>query len=223
MVRRRIGLRVGALWRGAKPTTALGLGYASPYLTVLQKAKCLGVLMPEQLGPIAWPERSPNHTVLVQEDRLPVPDSSVDHLLVAHGLEMAEHGRALLREMWRVLSPEGQLLLIVPNRRGMWSRFEHTPFGHGHPYSRGQLDYLLRQSMFTPQRWTSAIYFPPISQRLLLQGATAVERLGAAATPAFAGVLIVEARKEVTAPAGLLQPSRRLRDLVTVRRDQTPS
>jgi hypothetical protein len=26
--------------------------------------------------------------------------------------------------------------LVVPNRRGIWARLDHTPFGHGHPYTR---------------------------------------------------------------------------------------
>ena len=34
---------------------------------------------------------------------------------------------ALLREMWRVLTPEGRLLLIVPNRRGIWARWTPRP------------------------------------------------------------------------------------------------
>ena len=61
----------------------------------------------------------------------------------------------LLREMWRVLTPEGRLLLIVPNRRGVWARLDTTPFGHGRPYSRGQLERLLTDALFTPLEWTT--------------------------------------------------------------------
>jgi alpha-ketoglutarate-dependent 2,4-dichlorophenoxyacetate dioxygenase len=51
--------------------------------------------------------------------------------------------------------PEGRLLLIVPNRRGIWARLDSTPFGHGRPYSRGQLERLLGDALFTPLEWTS--------------------------------------------------------------------
>jgi hypothetical protein len=49
---------------------------------------------------------------------------------------------ALLREVWRVLAPNGRLLAVVPNRRGLWARIDTTPFGHGRPFSRGQVTHL---------------------------------------------------------------------------------
>ena len=87
---------------------------------------------------------------MVDEAMLPLPDASVDDLLCVHCLEVAERAGPLLREMWRVLAPEGRLLIIVPNRRGLWARFDTTPFGHGRPYSRGQLERLLTDALFTP-------------------------------------------------------------------------
>ena len=50
-------------------------------------------------------------------------------------------------EIWRVLSGNGRLLVIAPNRRGIWARFEHTPFGHGRPYTSSQLYRLLRDTL----------------------------------------------------------------------------
>ena len=58
---------------------------------------------------------------------------------MVHALEHAEDPRETLKEMWRVLAPNGRLVIVVPNRRGLWASFEHTPFGSGRPYSRGQL------------------------------------------------------------------------------------
>ena len=45
----------------------------------------------------------------------------------------------MLREIWRVMASGGQLLAVVPNRRGLWARMDTTPFGHGRPYSRSQI------------------------------------------------------------------------------------
>ena len=64
---------------------------------------------------------------------LPLPDLSMDRIVVVHGLEYSENLRGFLREMWRVLSDGGRLLVVVPNRRSIWARADHTPFGHGHP------------------------------------------------------------------------------------------
>ena len=91
-------------------------------------------------------------SALVEEDRLPLADGSVDRLLAVHCLETAERVRPLLREMWRVLAPEGRLMLVVPNRRGVWARLDKTPFGQGRPYSRRQLEALLIEALFTPLR-----------------------------------------------------------------------
>ena len=221
MVRRRIGRQVAKMWRGeGAREAAIGFGFAMPYMSSLKACQRIGVLIPEQFGALRWPAEGPAQTALVQEERLPLADNSVDRLLVAHGLEVAHHARALLRELWRVLTPDGRILLIVPNRRGVWSRFEHTPFGHGHPYSRGQLGQVLTDAMFRPLRWESALYFPPLQQRLLLRGATAVERAGHMATPAFAGVLLVEAEKQLIQPAKLARAKTvGLREFVTVRKD----
>ncbi|MCK9910523.1 class I SAM-dependent methyltransferase, partial [Microbacteriaceae bacterium K1510] len=108
-------------------------------------------------------------TVLIDDDRIPLADGSVDRLLVVHCLEVAEHTRHLLREMWRVLAPEGRVILIVPNRRGVWARLDNTPFGQGRPYSRRQLDQLLLGAMFTPLDWGGALYFPPLGRQMLLR------------------------------------------------------
>src|SRR6185295_20330143 len=99
--------------------------------------------------------------------------------------------------MWRVLAPEGRLLLIVPNRRGLWARVDTTPFGHGRPYSRSQLTALLRETWFTPVGWQEALYVPPVARGWFLRSAVAWERTGATISAPFAGVHLVEATKQV--------------------------
>ena len=86
---------------------------------------------------------------------------------------------ALLREVWRVLAAGGQLLAVVPNRRGLWARMDTTPFGHGRPYSRSQITHLLREAWFTPVGWGEALYVPPIQRGWFLRSAVAWERTGA--------------------------------------------
>ncbi|MEL6375220.1 MAG: methyltransferase domain-containing protein [Pseudomonadota bacterium] len=129
-----------------------------------------------------------------------MPTDSADLVLLAHVVETSEEVPTLLREVWRILKPEGRVIVIVPNRRGVWARLETTPFGHGRPYTRGQLERLLARSMYEPTAWSTALFFPPLHNALLLRGALAWERLGSMAWPAFAGVNIVEARKSVGAP-----------------------
>jgi SAM-dependent methyltransferase len=214
-VRRLLAHRIRARWRGLNGQTLIGLGYAAPYLGAFRgEARRIGALFPESQGALVWPSNAPTMSVLVQEDRLPLPDESVDRLLVVHCLEVTERGRQLLREVWRVLSPEGRLMLIVPNRRGVWARLDNTPFGQGRPYSRRQLEALLTEAMFTPLDCGGALYLPPFGRQVLLRSATAWERVGAAVSPAFCGVIIAEARKELVAPIGKVSKLRRLPVLV---------
>jgi SAM-dependent methyltransferase len=204
-VRRVLTQRIRARWRSANGSQLMGLGFAAPYLGQFRgEAARLGALMPANQGALVWPATGDVNTVLVDEAMLPLADASVDRLLAVHCLEAAEAARPLLREIWRVLAPEGRLLLLVPNRRGVWARLDTTPFGHGQPYSRGQLERLLRDALFTPIEWTAALYMPPLDRPWAVRWATVFERVGARLWPGFAGVIIVEARKELMGalPAG---------------------
>ena len=203
ITRRVLTRRIRERWPTIKGQTLIGLGFATPYLGAFRsEARRIGALMPASQGVMVWPQAGPAMTVLVDEERLPLPDNAVDRMIAVHCLEGAERVRPLLREIWRVLAPDGRLMLIVPNRRSMWARLDSTPFGSGRPYSRGQLERLLADAMFTPIDWTHALHMPPFERRFILRSAANFERLGARVTPTFGGVIIVEAKKEVMAPAG---------------------
>jgi SAM-dependent methyltransferase len=208
VVRRLLTSRIRARWRSVNGLPVMGLGFAIPYIGMFRgEASCLGALMLSDQGALAWPASGPRATVMVEEAMLPLPDASIERLLGVHCLEGSERTAALLREIWRVLTPEGRLLLVVPNRRGIWARLDSTPFGHGRPYSRAQLERLLADALFTPLEYTPALYMPPLDRQWLVRWATAFERLGAALWPVFAGVIIVEARKELM--GALAEPVRR--------------
>ena len=89
--------------------------------------------------------------------------------------------------------------IIVPNRRGLWARVDSTPFGYGRPFSRSQITKLLKDAMFSPEEWQYALYMPPFSWRVLLKWPVFWERLGLVLWPAFSGVILVEATKQIYA------------------------
>jgi SAM-dependent methyltransferase len=121
---------------------------------------------------------------------------------------MSEQPRDLLREVWRVLAPGGRIAVLVPNRRGLWARFEHTPFGHGRPYSRSQLMRLLRETLFTPNSWSEALWVPPFRGRFMIRSAAAWERAGTFIRAMPPGVLFVEATKQLYAAIPAKERSR---------------
>jgi SAM-dependent methyltransferase len=204
VARRFIGRGIRGRWPDTRAQRVLGIGYATPYLGLFREEaeRCLA-FMPGTQGVVRWPSERPALAALVDEGNLPLPDAAVDRILLVHALEMSQDAPQLLREVWRVLSPGGRLLAVLPNRRGLWARMDTTPFGHGRPYSRSQITQLLRETWFTPTAWAEALYVPPIEQTWFLRSAVAWERTGATVSAPFAGVHIVEATKQVyrTLPA----------------------
>ena len=207
VARRLLVHRIRALWPNVQGQTILGLGYAAPFMRpFLQEAGRVIAVMPEDQGAVHWPAEGPSRAILASETELPLRDASVDKVLAVHSLEMTGSPRPLLREIWRVLAPEGRLLLVVPNRRGLWARFDHTPFGHGRPYSHSQLDRLLASAMFAPAGWSPMLFMPPLGWRIVLNTAVGIERAGSYAWPRFCGVLAVEAEKHLYAP--IVEPAK---------------
>ncbi|MEX0853858.1 MAG: class I SAM-dependent methyltransferase, partial [Bauldia sp.] len=198
VARRLIGARLKERWPSVTGDRVLGIGYATPFLGDLRRdAERVIAFMPAAQGVVNWPPEGPNATVLVADDALPLSDASIDRVLIVHALELAASAPDLLRETWRVLAPGGRLIIVVPNRSGIWARAETTPFGYGRPFGRGQLTVLLREALFSPLGWTEALAVPPFRRRALLQTGVAWERAGRVLWPAFAGVIIVEATKQL--------------------------
>ncbi len=204
--------RLLAMWPSVKNDSILGIGYSMPYLRLWrdQARRCIA-LTPAQMGAARWPPGAPNLSCMAEEDSLPFDDLSFDRILLVHGLEMAENVRRLLREAWRVLKDDGKLLIVVPNRSGMWAYSENTPFGHGHPYSAGQLGRLLAGGLFRVERRDAALWMPPSRLRLVLRSSPLLERAGRSMMPGFAGVTLTEAVKDVYAAMPIQAvPRRRL-------------
>jgi SAM-dependent methyltransferase len=166
--------------------------------------------MPAAQGVLKWPTAKPALSALVDENELPLPDGAVDRILMVHSLEMTFDPAKLLREVWRVLAPGGRVLAVVPNRRGVWARMDTTPFGPGRPYSKSQINQLLRETWFTPAGWSEALYVPPIPRGWFLRSAVAWERTGATLSAPFAGVHLVEATKQVYRPIPVRREKRQL-------------
>ena len=210
VARKLLRRRIRQLWPDVGGMDLLALGYPSPYLRQFQgEAQRVLAFMPAQQGVHRWPVRDRNQVALVDEMELPLPDASIDRVLLVHGLENTELVASMLREVWRVLASGGRLLVVVPNRRGIWARMERTPFGQGHPYSPGQLSRLLRDNLFQPGERDSALHFPPVASSMLLRTAGAWEKLGQRWGNAFAGVVLMEADKQIYAVSARQNRARR--------------
>ncbi len=198
LAERSIAMAIAPVWAKLSDERLVGLGYTLPWLDRFgADAERVFAFMPGTQGAVAWPAGGPSATALVFDEELPLVDASIDRMLLVHSLEHAESPRETLKEIWRVLAPSGRVVIVVPNRRGIWARFEHTPFGTGRPFSRGQLSELLREANFTPSAWSDALFFPPSKRRYMMRFHNILERMGRRLWPIFSGVIVVEAQKRV--------------------------
>jgi SAM-dependent methyltransferase len=202
VAQRAIREKLVELWPETQGQTVVGFGFAVPLLrSYLADAKRVIGLMPGQQGVMPWPSGADNVSVLCEEVSWPVDTGQVDRLVVMHGLETSDHPSELLDECWRVLGPGGRAIFIVPNRAGLWSRGDKTPFGFGRPFTMGQLDAQLRAHNFTPERSRAALYAPPSEARFWLKTAPMWEKVGMKISTSLAGgILLLEVSKQVHAP-----------------------
>ncbi|MCC5955085.1 MAG: hypothetical protein JJU07_03205 [Natronohydrobacter sp.] len=194
-------------WPSVKGLSVAGFGFAAPLLRpFLPEASRVMALMPAQQGVLHWPAETENHSVLVEETSWPMASDSIDRLVVLHGLETSERPAALMEEIARVLKVGARVMLIVPNRSGLWARKEGTPFALGRPYSLRQIETLLREHGFAVNATSGALFFPPKDRKSWLNWAMMLENLGQR-LPRYpaGGVLLVEATRveDTPRPSGL--------------------
>jgi SAM-dependent methyltransferase len=210
LVRRLLNREIRAQWPDLRGKNVLGLGYTQPFMKQLSlTAERTAIVMPKSQGVTRWPSDQPNLVALGAENDLPIEDRSIDRGLIVHALESTEQVARMLREVWRVLADDGEVIVIVPNRRGLWCLSERTPFGQGRPYSSTQLKQLLRNHLFAPKRTGFALFVPPFRSNLLLKTAVAWERIGLRVAQRFGGTVIMLAQKQIYAapasPIGILK------------------
>lgn len=193
LVRRQLQAMIGDV----SGKRVLGLGFATPYMrAMLGPAERVLAFMPARQGASAWPRESDSHTVLCDPMEMPLTDSSIDLVVAVHAMEFAADAEEQMRELWRICAPKAQLVIVAPRRRGPWAQRDNTPFGNGNPFSRSQLDHLLRSHSFTPEVWKDALFLPPVSWTPVLKSAHVFERGGRLLGSTLAGVTCVRATKE---------------------------
>ncbi|MGE0222748.1 MAG: class I SAM-dependent methyltransferase [Acetobacteraceae bacterium] len=214
VVARLLNERLASLWPDVRGQSILGIGYTAPFLDPWRsRARRCIACMPAGMGVVRWPEAGGNLACLAEDDGMPFPDMAFDRVLLAHGLETAELPARLLRETWRVLKDDGQMLVVTPNRAGIWTHGDDSPFFLRQTFTGGQIDRLLADALFRTERRENALWLPPTRLRFFLDSAQMLERTGRRLMPGAGGVTITEAIKDVYAALPLsteTAPRRRL-------------
>lgn len=218
IVRRILRENVLALWPETKALNVLGFGYAVPYLRpFLKESERVINVMPAQLGVHNWPGGEKNLVTISQEDLVPLETNSIDRIIAVHTLEFLDTPNETFEELWRVLKSNGRLILIVPNRIGLWARADSSPFGQGQPYSTKQVETFLRDNLFVHERTEGALFCPPFKSNFLFRGADIFERIGKLLCPGLGGVQVIEVTKQIYAGKGLAAPAKVKKKVVPVK------
>lgn len=173
----------------------LGYGFVQPYLDGL--ADCIGpttAMIPHAMGRLDGGGDGKN---VSEECLLPFGEAVFETVILIHSLEGTESARTLLRQIWRVLTPEGRLILVVPNRSSLWAVAEVSPFACGRPYRRSELAALLRDTLFEPFLFRRALYAPPRKMSKTVLYPALWDKLGGWLFPTLCGVHIAAAKKSL--------------------------
>ncbi|MCE2564317.1 bifunctional 2-polyprenyl-6-hydroxyphenol methylase/3-demethylubiquinol 3-O-methyltransferase UbiG [Komagataeibacter sp. FNDCF1] len=195
---RLLGQRMTAFWPGMPHGHTLGLGYALPFLPLWDRddAPCMSARLDTHVTRDAPPWQG--RDCITDGRHLPFEDLKFDRILLIHALEVSEDKNALLRQVWKILRDDGRLLLVVPNRAGLWAHTDNSPFGQGTPFSRRQIGRWLADACFRAERYEDALYIPPVGPCPATSPGM-VEWTGRNLFPRLGGVCMIEAVKDIYA------------------------
>ena len=203
------------------PRTALGLGYATPFLPVLAQyvPRVVDFHLTDTLN-LTHDKPSPSDSFAVTSMPLPLLPASLDMVLAAHALECLPSatdnnmvgGNMVWEECWRVLRGEGILIALVAHRPSGWERIflrqDIDGYGNGDDgttnrgFTMTKLNHVLTTHGFHIMASGCALVLPPMPYAIYGRLARACESLPIIAQLGglFGGVAIVVARKTLFAP-----------------------
>lgn len=203
IVRNIIRAHIHDFWPECKGQRVLGLGYANACLKLYEdEAERVVSVMPRDMGVHHWPYGKDNCACITEERDLPFETNSVDRIIIIHSLEFCDSISQTYDELWRILKSTGRMIVIVPNRLGLWSRADWTPFGQGTPYSATQVRALLTHHQFIHERTKKILYVPPFRSQLFIRSAQLFEAMGQYICPALCGLHMIEVSKQIYAQKG---------------------
>ena len=129
---------------------------------------------------------------------LPVQTDSVDVVVLPHVLEFSENPHQVLREVERVLIPEGQLVIMGFNPFSLWSlwRWRQQPPWNGHWLSSARVRDWLSLLGFEIIRSQSLFFRAPLNQHALMRRFRFMESVGRRFWPGGGAVWMIQARKK---------------------------
>ena len=145
----------------------------------------------------------PPADIIAQEDQLPFDSASLDLVLLPHVLEFSIHPHQVLREVERILVPEGSVIISGFNPFSLWglrrlmARSTSTAPWDGHYLSLSRIKDWLTLLGLETQSGSFGCYSPPISNPRWLEHLKFMDQAGDRWWPIAGGTYIVQAVKRV--------------------------
>lgn len=134
-------------------------------------------------------------------EALPFPSDSLDLVVLTHALEMAHDPHQLLREVARVLRPEGRIIILGLNPTSLWGIRQRL----GHEYLPRSGEFLgywrvrdwLKLLSFEIETGRFGLYRPPLRSEVWLERWRWTERIGSRWWPVLGAAYFLQAVKRV--------------------------
>ena len=169
----------------------------APFPFIQNRASENIYFMDRHIGATIFPSKNHNKVALIDLEQIPLDDQSISQITIVHCLEFASSPLKFMRELWRILAPEGVIRIITPNRRSIWSQLDMSPFGHGNPYSMSQLSTLAKESQFDIIKKDRGLFTPPYQAwvpQLITQSQSYLIKNFA---PKLSGIIVMDIKKRV--------------------------
>lgn len=158
----------------------------------------------ESASPV-MPEMVTRDILVSRFDELPIATASTDLVVLPHVLEFAENPHDILREVERILVPEGQVIITGFNNLSLWGAREELGKLAGAPFLPPGADLIaftrlkdwLKLLSFDIDRGRFGCYRPPLRGEHWLQRFDFMEPAGDRWWPIFGALYAVRAVKRV--------------------------
>ncbi len=160
-----------------------------------------------------------NQCVVGDPQHLPVASDSIDTVLLPHTLDFSRNPHQLLREVERVLIPEGHVIIVGFNPWSLWGiwrllrmRGKQVPWC-GHFISAWRVHDWLSLLGFEIKAEQGVMFRPPLRHERMMQRLGFLERIGGRFWSPMSGAYVILAVKRVSRltpikPAWKLRPRR---------------
>lgn len=150
-----------------------------------------------------------NHTdacfIQARHDKLPVPSESMDKVFLVHSLELIMNPHEVLREAYRILKPEGMVVIVGFNPWSLWGicKFFYNLFNKKkYPWNASFISITrikdwLCLLMFDNLIINTIFYKFPILNFPILKNINTRSKLGSYLFPYSGGIYIIQAYKKV--------------------------